>query len=157
VSPIRRDAEGRPEVGRTWESLVERQIREALESGRFDDLPHRGERLPLEGRDDETWLAHNLLKQHGAAPAWIEADREARSLLERRDAILARAARATTEIARRRDRADLASVVADANRVIVRLNDEAPTMAQHRPMLDLDAELAALARMHRDEPRAPVE
>lgn len=152
MSPIRRDAEGGLEVGPTWESLAERQIRDALDAGAFDDLPHRGERLPLAGREDEWWLAHNFLRQHGGAPEWIEADREARALLGRRDAIVARAPRARTEIARRRDRAELAAVVAEANRAIFRLNHEAPTFAQHRALLDLDGELERLARAHGDLP-----
>jgi hypothetical protein len=42
----RRDAEGRLEVGPSWESLVDRQIREAMAEGKFDDLPHRGKPLP---------------------------------------------------------------------------------------------------------------
>ncbi|HET7027513.1 MAG TPA: DUF1992 domain-containing protein [Candidatus Limnocylindrales bacterium] len=149
MSPIRRDAEGRVEVGRSWESLAERQIREAQDAGAFDDLPFRGQRLPLEGREDEWWLAHNLLKQHGAAPAWIEADRDIRALLERRDAVLARAARSRTAIARERDRRELTAVVDDVNRAIFRLNYEAPTDRQHRLPLDLAAELARLAEAHR--------
>ena len=48
MSPMRRDGEGRPQIGPDWESLIERQIREAAEAGAFDDLPHQGERLPLE-------------------------------------------------------------------------------------------------------------
>jgi Domain of unknown function (DUF1992) len=160
VSPVRRDAEGRFEVGPSWESLAERQIREAREAGAFDELPFQGQRLPLEGREDEWWLAHNLLRQHGAAPGWIEADREVRGHLERRDAIIARAARSRTAIARRRDRADLEVVVEEANRAIFRLNYEAPTLAQHRRALDLDAELAALraawpAGARVDEPSRP--
>jgi hypothetical protein len=149
VSPIRRDADGRIEIGRSWESLAERQIREALEGGAFDDLPYRGKRLPLEGREDEWWLAHNLLKQHGAAPAWIEADRDARALLDRRGALLKRAGRSRSAIARDRDRAELTALVRDINTVVFRLNYEAPTMAQHRPLLDPAAELAALATIHR--------
>jgi hypothetical protein len=149
VSAIRRDAEGRIEVGRSWESLAERQIREAQEAGAFDDLPHRGERLPLEGLEDERWLAHNLLKQHRIAPPWIEADRDIRGLLERRDRILHRAVCSRTAMARGRDRAELTSIVEAANRAIFRLDYEAPTHRQHRAPLDLEAELARLADTHR--------
>jgi hypothetical protein len=148
VSPIRRDAVGHLEVGRSWESLAERQIREAQEAGAFDDLPHRGEHLPLEGREDGWWLAHNLLKQNGAAPGWIEADREVRALVAERDRLLGRAHRSTTAIARRRDRERLAALVDETNRAIFRLNYEAPTVAQHRAFLDRDAEFARLARLH---------
>jgi hypothetical protein len=148
VSAIRRDAEGRVEVARSWESLAERQIREAQEAGAFDDLPFRGERLPLVGREDEWWLAHNLLKQNDAAPSWVEADREARAFLEARDRVFARAQRSRTEVARRRDRAELTAAVEEANRTIFRLNYEAPTLAQHRPFVDLEADLGRLARVH---------
>ena len=86
----RRDAAGRLQVGPTWETLIDRQIREAAEEGQFDDLPYRGEPLP----NDENpyagdWaLAFHVLRNAGAAPPWIEADKEVRKLLERRDAIL---------------------------------------------------------------------
>jgi hypothetical protein len=148
MSPIRRDGDGRIQVGRSWESFAERQIREAHEAGAFDDLPHRGERLPLEGREDERWLAHNLMKQNRIAPPWVEADRDVRALLERRARVLARARRSRTEIARRRDRAELVEVVEAANRAIFRLNYEAPTDRQHRVTLDLEDELDRLAEAH---------
>jgi hypothetical protein len=72
-----------------------------------------------------------------------------RDLLARRDAILARAPRAAgSAIARERDRRELTRVVEDANRAIAILNNEAPTDRQHRRPLDLERELAALARAH---------
>jgi hypothetical protein len=51
MSSQRRDAEGRWQYAHSWESLVERQIREAMETGAPDELPHHGKPLPLE--DDE--------------------------------------------------------------------------------------------------------
>jgi hypothetical protein len=72
-----------------------------------------------------------------------------RALLARRDAILERAPRARTEIARDRNRRELEAVVAEANRTIAVLNHEAPTDRQHRRRLDLTAELEALERAHR--------
>ena len=42
MSPEHRKADGTRQVGPTWESLVERQIREAMEDGAFRDLPHQG-------------------------------------------------------------------------------------------------------------------
>src|SRR5437763_13153521 len=87
----RRDAEGRLQVGPSWETLIDRQIREAMEEGKFDDLPYRGERLP--NRDnpyaDEWALAFHVLKNAGVAPPWIKSDKEVRELLSRRDEILA--------------------------------------------------------------------
>jgi hypothetical protein len=134
------------------EKLIERQIREAIDEGAFDDLPFRGERIPLV--DDSAagdWaLAYRMLKGSNFAPPWIETDREVRELLARRDALLERAVRSSA-IDRERNEAELRQVVAAANDAIFRLNHEAPTVAQHRRSLDLEAELAALARAHAGE------
>jgi hypothetical protein len=140
----RRDAEGKISVGPTWESIVERQIREAMEEGRFDELPYHGEPLPV---DDDTTageraLGFRVLRNAGVAPPWIEADKEVRALLADRDALLGRAAGADVERSRRRR--ELEGIVVAANRAIERLNSEAPTERQHRRLLDLDEERARL-------------
>ncbi len=132
-------------MGPTRESLVERLIGEAMEEGGFDELPHRGEPLPLE---DETLAgdmasAFHILRNAGMAPPWIEADKEARRLLAERDEIVARGRGATplrASVLRRR----LRDVVERANQAIAILNAEAPTPAQHRRPLALERELAAL-------------
>ena len=128
------------------EKLIDRQIREAQEAGAFDGLPHEGEPLPLV--DDTAagdWaLAYRMLKGASFAPPWIETDKEVRALLARRDAILERAPRSSA-ISHKRDEKELREVVETANRAIFRLNHEAPTARQHRRLLDVDAELAALA------------
>ena len=114
-----------------------------MEAGKFDDLPYRGEPLPAE--DDayagEWALAFHVLRNARMAPPWIEADKEVRELLARRDALLARAPGASP-FARRRDRAALESLVVEHNAAIARLNAEAPTDRQHRQPLRLEAELA---------------
>lgn len=147
MSPQRRDAEGRIQTAHSWESLVERQIREAMDEGAFDDLPYRGERLPLE--DDSAageWaLAHRMLRTAGAAPPWIESDKEARKQLAALDALIERAPR-MSPAAHRRARADLVHIVEAANLAIARVNAEAPTFRQHRRPLDSEAEAARLAR-----------
>ena len=60
---------------------LERQIREAMEEGKFDDLPHQGR--PSRSRTmlrRASWaLAHRMLRNAGAAPPWIEADKEVRA------------------------------------------------------------------------------
>jgi hypothetical protein len=131
------------------EPLIDCQIREAQEAGAFDDLPYRGERIPLE--DDALagdWaLAHHVLKNANMVPPWIATDREIRELLARRDAILARAPRSSS-IGRERDRVELRRIVEDANQAIAILNSEAPTDRQHRRRLVLEVELAALTRAH---------
>lgn len=136
-------------MDRPHEPLIDRQIREAREAGQFDDLPFRGEPIPLE--DDSAagdWaLAHRVLKNANMVPPWIATDREVRELLTRRDAIVARAAQSSA-IGRERDRAELRRVVEDANRAIAILNNEAPTDRQHRRRLDLATELAVLERLY---------
>jgi hypothetical protein len=136
-----------PDIRPARESLIDRQIREAAAEGKFDDLPYQG--VPLPNDDNplagEWALAYHVLKNAGVAPPWIEADKEARRLLDRRDAILARAAASPTPpspLARRRDRDVVTALVADINRAIARLNAEAPTDRQHRRPLSADAELA---------------
>ncbi len=143
------DEHGRRQVAATWESLIERQLREAMEDGRFDDLPFRGERIPL---DDDAFagdrsMAFHVLRNVGAAPPWIEADKEVRALLARRDAILERAAGRVipSALATRRDRAELETLVIEINAAITRLNAEAPTDRQHRRHLSAATELARLA------------
>jgi DnaJ homolog subfamily C member 28 len=141
----RRNADGSRQVGPSWESLVERQIREAMEEGAFRDLPFQGQPLPIE--DDSAageWaMAHRILHNAGAAPPWIEADKEVRRLLVKRDELLARPRR-TTETGRARERAELTALVSSINDAIARVNAEAPTIRQHRRPLDLEAELARL-------------
>ena len=131
------------------EKLIDRQIREAMSEGKFDNLPHQGEPLPLV--DDSAagdWaLAYRMLKGASFAPPWIETDKEIRELLARRDAILERAPRSSA-IGRKRDEKELREVVEATNRASFRLNHEAPTARQHRRPLDLDVELAALAAAH---------
>jgi hypothetical protein len=150
-------AEERPDLRNPFaparESLIDKQIREAQKSGAFDDLPHQGQKLPLvdDSAAGEWALAYRMLKNANFAPPWIEADKEVRALLARRDAVLERAPRSSA-IGRRRDRDELTQIVRAANDAIVRVNHEAPTPRQHRRLLDLEAELAALDRAHAGEP-----
>jgi hypothetical protein len=131
-----------------WESIVERQIRVAMDAGEFDDLPFRGKPIPIDDDGSELALAHHLLKQAGVAPDWIETDKEIRELLVRRDRILERARRAGSPVAAR-DREELAQVVGRVNALALRLEQQAPTARQHRRRLDADAELADLERVAR--------
>jgi hypothetical protein len=145
VSVQRRDAEGRRQVGPSWESLVERQIREAMAEGAFDDLPFRGEPLPLEddGAAGDWAMAHRMLKNAGAAPPWIEADKEARRLLAAIERLIQDAPRMSMD-GRRRARNDCVRLVQAANEAITRVNSEAPTDRQHRRPLDPEAVAARL-------------
>ena len=47
-----------------YETWVERQIREAMERGEFENLPGEGQPLPnLTGRDDENWWVRGFLER----------------------------------------------------------------------------------------------
>lgn len=55
---------GRKPPGVSWESWIERQIREGIERGEFDDLEGKGRRLPgLEDPHDELWWVKDKLKR----------------------------------------------------------------------------------------------
>ena len=151
MSPQRRDAEGRLQAGPTWESVVERQIREAMEEGAFEDLPYQGERLPLE--DDSAageWaMAYRMLRNARIAPPWIESDKEARKQLAALEALITRAP-TMSPVSHGRARTELARIVAAANQAIARLNSEAPTFRQHRRPVDLATETERLERAFAD-------
>ena len=150
MSPIQRDGEGRPQFAHSWESLVERQIRDAMAAGDFENLPHQGEPIPIDDDGSEMALAHHVLKQAGFAPGWIATDAEIRLLLARRDALQARMWRAGPPL-RDRDREALEALVNDTNRLVLRLEHEAPTVRQHRRRLELAEELATLEAAARGE------
>jgi hypothetical protein len=64
---IRRKVDGvsvRKPGGQSWESWVDRQIREARERGEFDNLPGAGKPLPDMDRPyDELWWVRKKLKE----------------------------------------------------------------------------------------------
>jgi hypothetical protein len=92
-----------------------------------------------------------MLKNAGVAPAWIEADKQARALLAERDRLMERAHRSSA-LGRQRGRDELRRLVDTANRAIIRVNIEAPTDRQQRALLDVDVELARFERAARGEP-----
>ena len=112
----RRGPDGRMEVGPDWETLIDRQIREAIADGRFDDLPHhagsRSRTTVIAAPGSSSWRS-TCSGTRASRRQWIEADKEVRDLLGRRDAILARAAAgpAPSAMARRRERAGLEELV----------------------------------------------
>jgi DnaJ-like protein len=151
MAAIHRDPErpdpAEPSRERVRETFVERRIRAAMDEGAFDDLPHQGRRLPL---DDDSlageWaMAHHVLRNAGAAPPWIEADKVARGHLQELDRVLSRAP-ILGDAARTRARTDVVRIVEAANRAISRLNVEAPTEHQHRRLLSLEVALARFDR-----------
>ena len=131
---------GEPSRLEARQILIERKIQEAIEAGRFDDLPYQGRRLPLE--DDSAagdWaLAYRLLRDAGVAPDWIEADKEARRLVDAIETLISRAHR-VGPLARRRLRHDLDDLISALEGAVLRLNVQAPTDRQHRALPDGDA------------------
>ena len=50
--------------GVAWESWIDKQIRDAMERGEFDDLPGKGKPLPdIDTPRDELWWVRGLLKR----------------------------------------------------------------------------------------------
>lgn len=143
---LRRDPDGAERIAPSWESLVERLIREAQEEGRFDDLPSHGEplQLPEDLATGDLAMAHHLLRNAGVAPPWIEADKEVRAL---EDDIQRHVERATsappTAWARLSGRLD--ELVDQHDRAVTRLASLAPTPRQHRRRLDRAALRARFA------------
>jgi hypothetical protein len=139
------DADGNLQIGPNWDTLIERQIRDAMESGKFAELPHHGKRLPNDENPyaGDMALAFRVLKNAGVAPPWIEANKEAIELLAKRDAILQRAASGPRPslFARNRDRQTLTDLVVRVNKAIAKVNAEAPPSTKRRLLLDVEQEL----------------
>jgi DnaJ family protein C protein 28 len=132
-----------------WESAVEKQIREAMERGDFDNLPGRGKPLDL-SRDpnvpDDWEMAVKLLKDAGYAPQWIEEDKEIRAWRERLFAPLARylqrppADRSDRAVREARVIADFRKGADELNRAIDLFNLKAPTPRLHHRRVRVEEE-----------------
>ena len=100
--------------GVSWETWIDRQIREAEEKGAFDNLPGKGK--PIEGLDrphDPEWWVKQLVKRENLSivpPA-----------LELRKAVEV----ALKEIAREESEREVRRIVADLNERIRKLNASA--------------------------------
>ena len=56
--------------GKSWESFIEQQIREAMDDGAFDNLPGKGQPLPDLGiESDPLWWAKKLVQREGVSAA----------------------------------------------------------------------------------------
>jgi hypothetical protein len=102
---------GRKPEGDDWETWIERQIRESMERGEFDNLPGHGKPIPgLMGPDDELWWLRDKLRREQLSylPPVLELRKEL-------DDTMARIARARTEVEVRR-------LVAAINERIVYIN-----------------------------------
>lgn len=113
--------------GVSWESFVERQIREAQDRGEFEDLAGAGE--PIQGLDDrdELWWIRRKLRQENVSylPPALAVRRQREDALDLVD-------RATTEAAVR-------SIVAEVNAKIVEVNRN-PMLGPPTTVMPLDVE-----------------
>lgn len=134
------------------QALVERLIQEAMEEGKFDNLPGKGK--PLEFGDNpytepgQDW-AYGLLKRNGLAPAWIELDKEIRRELEHLQTRLQtlwqkRQANLLSEVAWQQTLTRFAQSIADLNKKIDHLNLIVPTLSVQRSRVRLENELRRL-------------
>ncbi len=146
----------------TWESLTERLIREAQERGDFDGLPGQGRPLVLDddARAGELGLAFRMLRNAGAAPPWIEADKAVRAALDERDRLCAQARAASARgvlgrLGQHRLQEQLERLIERHDAAVERLNASAPSLSLHRRPLDRILERARLeAAMGTDRVRA---
>lgn len=107
-----------------FESWIDRQIREAMERGEFDNLPGAGR--PLELDDDPDWWIKAKIRRENLEPVLPTALSLRREVERVQDALAdcpnERAARAVLEGLNERIRTFYASV-SDRPRVVVRLVD----------------------------------
>lgn len=72
---------------------IEEQIRQAMEEGKFEDLPGKGKPLNLNENplvDPEWRMAHHLLHSNGFTLTWIEKRKEIEEVHEKARGALAR-------------------------------------------------------------------
>lgn len=151
-----------------FDRLIEEQLRQAREAGKFDNLRGHGQPLNLSENpfEDPTWqLANDMLKRNGFRPEWLEDELGIRQQLADAQQALRRShAGRQAELAALAGRTDARAIeqrhwveqawslaqgrfrarLADVNRAIFHLNLKAPSTRFQRLKLDVDAELAKL-------------
>jgi hypothetical protein len=122
-----------------WESIAERKIREAIEAGKFDNLPSKGKPIELDiDPDPSLWTAHHLLRVNGFGPAWIEESKDIDAAVSRFRTELRNARRRRAAIDEFRNRA------AELNRRVLTYNLKTTSAQLHKWPLDVDAEMRRL-------------
>ena len=133
-----------------WGRIVEEQIREAEQSGEFDNLSGAGK--PLDFREEETALegdlkmAHHILKNADALPFWIELGKEIRARQEYCDGLLAQIRGNRSPATRRKLIADYRSEAKAVNDHILHFNCicPAPHLLAKAP-IDIDTAIARVS------------
>ena len=137
-----------------WESSIEKQIREAMEAGKFDNLPGRGKPLDLSENpfeDPDLRTAHRLLREAGFAPGFIEERKAIDSELEQARTALARAWRLyksadktglkDQDVIWQRVQNEFRQTVLDLNRRIRVHNLKVPAGVFQRNVIDIEQEI----------------
>lgn len=120
---------GDPQTSRRYESRVEEQIRKAVESGQFDDLPGAGKPLDLPAAQDENWWIRSKLRAEGVSnDALLPASLQLRKEIDRLD----------DAVRDLRDEDAVREVVADLDRRIVSYlrAPSGPAVPVRRPSAD---------------------
>lgn len=129
--------------GVTWESFVDRQIREAQQRGEFDDLPGTGQPLrDLHRPHDELWWIRRKMREEGLSvlPPTLQV---------RRDVEVAR-----EEIAAARSEAQVREIVGEINARIRHVN-RTVLSGPASTVMPLDEE-AVVRQWHTDRAGGPA-
>ncbi|TAH52436.1 MAG: DUF1992 domain-containing protein [Chloroflexota bacterium] len=139
-----------PNSARDHQSLIEKQIREAMERGDFDNLRGAGkpQNLARDPNVPEDWeLAFNLLKNAGFAPDWIETRKEVDTAREKLFAPLQRFLQTPpsnqTEFAQQQTKLvqNFRAQAVELNRLIDIYNLKAPTSQVHLRRVRVEYEI----------------
>lgn len=130
------------------ESLTEKRLREAIESGEFDDLPGKGEPIDLKENpfeDPELRTVHRLLRNAGLAPAWIEERKDidvefeaGRTKLARAWTLFGKDGKLQSDKEWERSVGEFRQKVAELNQRTRMYNLKAPATVFHRSIIDAD-------------------
>ncbi len=117
--------------------------------GDFRGLANEGRPLPPveDAHAGEMAAAFSILRNAGAAPPWIDTDKEVRRLLGERDRARRSAWRQGREPSAFHENR-YRELLEGLNEQIERLNLQAPTPRQHRRRLDVAHELAEYRQIH---------
>ncbi len=124
------------------ESSVEKQIREAMARGDFDNLPGKGKPLKLDDDGlvpEDLRLAYHMLQSNGFAPEWIELGQE----IETERARLEEALLEGTREERRRRFHALREPIEGLNRKILDYNLRVPLPNLQKRRVRIPPDLAA--------------
>jgi hypothetical protein len=136
----------RKPAGVSWESWIDRQIREAQERGEFDNLPGRGR--PIDGLDrphDEMWWVRQWLKREevSVTPPTLALRKAVDDLLDR--------------VASERSEAKVRELVAELNAQISHANAKATSGPPSNLMpLDVEAVVEAWRKRLPASPASPA-